>query len=95
MEKNLIVERIKQFIGGNPAGSYYVGITSNPNQRLSAHSVLPGKSISCEADDIESARLIEDYFVNKFGTDGGSGGGDEKSIFIYCYKIDNSTNQHT
>lgn len=39
-----------------------------------------------EAFNSDSARLVEDYFVNTLGTSGDAGGGDNTTKFIYAYK---------
>jgi len=74
---------------GGLYGSWYVGITSDPQKRLfSEHGVREkGDSwIFRDASSVEEARAIEQYFVNSLGTDGGSGGGDASSRFVYAYK---------
>jgi hypothetical protein len=45
-----------------------------------------------EASSSIIAREVENYFVNTLGTDGGSGGGDQSSIYVYAYKKTSSTN---
>jgi len=95
MREDKIIEQIKNFILRDPPSSYYVGVTHEPKIRLQAHSALHAKAMSVEADDIESARRIEKYFIIVIGTDGGTGSGDENSKHIYCYKKDFSTVERT
>jgi hypothetical protein len=81
--------------GGNYS-DWYVGIASNPRDRLfNAHNVdeKNGTWIYREAENSSSARDIEDYFVNTLKTDGGTGGGDYSSRYVYAYKKTFYTNE--
>jgi hypothetical protein len=78
---------------GGSYSDYYVGITNDIDRRLfSEHNVDKKRNqwIYDEADSDIVARKVEQYFLDK-GCDGGSGGGDEDSIFVYCYKITGTT----
>lgn len=70
-----------------PFADWYVGITNDPEERLfTGHNLdREDKYIvrQCSSDDI--AREIEQYFLN-LGCDGGPGGGNETSVFVYAYK---------
>ncbi len=83
---------IKNFVNEN-GGAYsdwYVGISEDPESRLQQHG-SKNAWIYREATSNEVARRIEKYFVEVLGTDGGSGGGDEYSDYVYAYK----KNSHT
>jgi len=96
-DKQTIINDIEAHIkkqGGTPS-SWYTGITSDINQRLhSDHNVPPKKHwyMYRETSSDSIAREIEDYFVNTYGTDGGSGGGDEDSKYVYSYLKTSVTN---
>ncbi len=93
-----IISEIKSYIaecGGSYSG-WYVGIASDPKQRLfNDHNVDEKNSswIYHETENSSSARDIEDYFVNTLGTDGGTGGGDYSSRYVYAYKKTSYTNE--
>ncbi len=93
-----IVKEIKSYISGYTGkyySDYYAGITKDPQERLfSDHNV--DKENGCwifrKAKDIDNARNGEKTLLDK-GIKGGEGGGDDKSIFVYCYQITNHTNE--
>ncbi len=75
--------------GGGGYGAWYVGIASDARDRLfSDHRVKEHSDgwihEPCSSSTV--AREIEDYFVNKQGTDGGTGGGDASTDVVYAYK---------
>jgi len=91
-DNKMILSEIETFInenGGEPS-NWYTGITSDPKRRLDEHGVKDGW-IHCEAASAEAARLIEVYLVEKVGLDGGSGGGDASSLFVYVFKMKSYT----
>lgn len=65
---------------------WYVGITRNPQQRLfSEHQVNQnGLWIYNVTNNTREARLIESTMLD-LGYSGGTGGGDEDAIYVYCY----------
>lgn len=74
---------------GGPASVWTVGITGNPQNRLFIdhgvnRQIDPWIYIPTVSAAV--ARNIESYFVNRLGTDGGTGGGDENSDYVYAYK---------
>ncbi|BBO24370.1 MAG: hypothetical protein L6Q31_11755 [Fimbriimonadaceae bacterium] len=74
---------------GGSAREWYVGIATNATNRLfSDHGVNEsnGAWIYRTADSSDDAREIEQYFINRVGTDGGSGGGDGFTKMVYAYK---------
>lgn len=89
--KETIISEIKAFMSnwGGHYSDWYVGIASDPRQRLFNDHNVDEKNdawIYREAMNSESARAIEDYFINTLGTDGDVGGGDDTSKFVYAYK---------
>lgn len=80
---------------GSQYSSWYIGIASNPRERLfSDHQVQEENSwwIFREAFSSQSARKVEKYIIENYGTDGGFGGGDENTKYVYAYKKTNTTN---
>jgi hypothetical protein len=78
----------------SPYSGWYVGIASNPHLRLfQEHNVDMDSPwwVICEARNSEEARTAEKVIIEKHGMDGGSGGVDEKSIFVYAYKKTETT----
>ena len=93
-----IISEIKSYIAkcGGSYSDWYVGIASAPKQRLfNDHSVdeKNGFWIYHETENSNSARDIEDYLINTLGTDGGTGGGDYSSRYVYAYKKTSYTNE--
>lgn len=73
---------------GRPYAAWYVGIAKDPRERLfQGHGVDEARDwwIFRQASSSETAREIERYFVTVLGTDGGPGGGDSESVFVYAY----------
>ena len=94
-DKNTIINEIKNHIDdGGSYSAWYVGIASNPRQRLFEDHKVNEKTdvwIYRESESSDIARSIEDHFVNTLGTDGGTGGGDDSTNSVYSYK----KNSHT
>jgi len=90
-----VKKEIKEHIdkSGYPYSEWYVGISDDPEDRLFNDHKVEKKSwwIYRECFNSEAARRVEEYLINTLGTKGDVGGGDEKSIFVYAYKITNST----
>ena len=81
---------------GIPADRFYAGITNAPQQRLRAHRVDPkGDYTFFQASSDSVARAVERYLVDQVGCEGGSGGGDSSSTYLYIYRITRSTVQRT
>jgi|SRR3989338_1012944 len=92
-----IASEIKNYINSNggPYSAWYVGIASNPTERLfTDHNANKdyGQWIYRDAGSSSEARKIEDYFINTIGTDGGTGGGDYSTRYVYAYKKTTITN---
>ncbi len=80
--------------GGSPS-SWYVGITSDIEQRLFGdHGVPKENHWYCYRETFTSndARSVEKAFLD-YGCDGGSGGGDDTSTFVYAYLKTSITKQ--
>ena len=87
MNKDLIKINFHAFInnhGGMP-DMFYVGIASNPDDRISEHKADHNLSLYSDAENAIIAREIEKYFIDKVGTDGAPGGGDDSTRFVYIY----------
>ncbi len=96
MSTQQIIDEVKTYIAdcGGSYNVWYVGITSDINQRLFVdHGVNKegDKGIYRTADSAENARSAEDLLHN-LGCDGDSGGGDYTSRIVYCYKKNSHTN---
>jgi hypothetical protein len=92
---NEILSHIQNHCNGKLFKNYYVGITNNMENRLFGDHNVPRKGhcyIYREAVNIDSARIAEEGLLAK-GMKGGSGGGDDDSVFVYCYEIGNSTKE--
>lgn len=79
---------------GGSYSDWYCGITSNIEERLFDDHKVPKKDhwrIFCECVDSESARSVEKTLLNQ-GCDGGTGGGDDSSIYVYAYLKTSITN---
>jgi hypothetical protein len=85
------INYIKSHMGQSPVyKDWYVGITNDYEERLFGfHKVDENKSgyVFVIAESNDTARAIEDYFVNSCHTDGGPGGGKDNSDIVYAYKI--------
>ena len=86
-----IISEIKNFMAkwGGVYSDWYVGIASDPRKRLfDEHNVNERIDawIYRLAISSDAAREVEDYFINVLGTDGGTGGGDYDTKFVYAYK---------
>ena len=91
-----ILSDIIDYIGkcGGNYREWYAGIASNARTRLfDDHNVdeKNGNWIFSPAETSNDARAIERVLVENYGTDGGSGGGDENTNKVYAYKKTCST----
>ena len=90
---NKIIEHVKD--RGGLYSSWYIGIASNPRDRLfSDHNVSEknGCWIFRNAQTERSARAIEEHLL-KLGFDGGNGGGDTNTTYVYVYKKTTTTEE--
>ena len=88
-----IIEEINTYIGGRYS-SYYVGITDDPERRLFVEHNVPqnGDWVYKQSDSDESARAVENHFLD-LGCQGGPRGGSDDSTYVYAYKITADTVQ--
>lgn len=93
-------DEIKNFIIKNTSGmnyrSWYVGIADNPQRRLfTEHNVKkevgPWIHRKCYSDT--SAREVEQALIKNLKTQGGPGGEDDSTVFVYAYGIKNYTKE--
>lgn len=95
--KQEIITEIRNYIQNEGSGyrSWYVGIAKSPRVRLfSDHNVSEngGWWIYREASSSIAAREIESFFINTLGIDGGTGGGQIATKYVYAYKKTTTTN---
>lgn len=88
--RDSIVRDINEYLQqhGGSYRTWYVGIASNPEDRLfSDHAVSrdDGSWIIRWADSAADAREVEASYVSA-GTDGGTGGGSADTKAVYAYK---------
>jgi len=80
---------------GGAYSAWYVGIASDPRERLFAgHKVRENGDawIHRDAGSSSAARRIEQHFLGK-GCRGGGGGGDASSRHVYAYKVTSLTKE--
>lgn len=88
-----IVNYIKNSCNAVYYSDFYVGIAEDPRNRLfNQHNVNEDRGcwIMREGININHSRSAEKILINR-GMKGGDGGGSDKSVWVYCYKITNST----
>ena len=77
--------------------AWYVGISSEPNDRLvNGHNATTQRNAAVywDAQSEDTARSVERFFVEKgCRGGGGGGGGDSTTRFVYVYKIDGLTRE--
>lgn len=72
---------------------FYIGITNDVERRMfGEHNVSKENAwwIWCEALDKAGAQEVEEYFLAK-GMQGNTGGGNNDTIYVYCYEVTNYT----
>jgi len=84
---NEIVKYISSW--GGVYSKWYIGIATDPEDRLTnGHRVeKAGHWIYCPCDSSSNARAAERHLIDKLGTQGGQGGGDDSTKSVYAYKI--------
>jgi hypothetical protein len=87
--------KILQLTRWPAAERWYVGITDDPFQRIAVfHQVRPIDTVVLElARNAEIARIVERALIDELHADGGSGGGDASSCYVYAYPIQPHTKQ--
>lgn len=88
--EDVVKQEIKSYIDSRHRvyHDWYVGVAENAEERLfEDHGVqrVGDSWIYRKCFTEESARRVEDYFIN-LGCDGAPGGGNENSVFVYAYK---------
>lgn len=94
-DKNQIIRDFTNYIGSESYSRWYVGIASDPKERLFGdHNVSEsgGAWIYRDAESESIARDVEKYFLN-LGANGGGGGGDGSSRYVYAYRKTSTTNE--
>lgn len=95
--KDAIINAIKSLISknGGSYSDYYVGITDNPKERLFEHHKVSKNGVYdyWEAMGAESARAVEKYCIDQLSADGGTGGGDDYSKYVYVYEKTSYTDE--
>jgi len=92
----IICDEIAQHISkqGGEKKAWYFGIATDLKQRLHQDHQVPEEDywyIWREAVSALEARAIEKAFLD-WGCDGGSGGGDDNTRFVYAYLKSHVTN---
>ena len=80
---------------GGPKNTWYSGITNDIGERLHGAHGVPRENhwfITRRALSNADARAVENALIDQVGTDGGPGGGDSSSVFVYSYKKAGFTN---
>ena len=95
MSYDKIVAEFDEYIEkrGGKYSDYYVGITDDAERRLfDEHKVDRdhGSWVYAPAISDDVARKVEKHYLD-LGCEGGSGGGDEDSRIVYCYKMTSTT----
>lgn len=96
MDYNLIVSKINEHLKNSSKRYYsdfYIGITDNIERRLfGEHNVSKQGQwyIHAQADNIDIARDVEKHFLDK-GMQGDDGGGNDTSVYVYCYEVTQNT----
>ena len=87
-----IVAHIKK--QGGAYSTWYCGIASNWEERLFDEHDVPQKDhwyIARQCYNDNDARIVEDALF-ELGCDGGTGGGDQTTIYVYAYLKGTMTN---
>ena len=85
-----IIDKITEFcerVKVSDIRKVHVGITKDPKRRLFDEHKITDEDywwIYIEAEDVDTAREVELYFL-RIGMRGGSGGGDNETKFVYCF----------
>ena len=96
-DKNSLIEGLVNYInenGGDPS-KWYTGIATKAKVRLGQHNAMDSLWKYDTADSSDIAREVETHMIDVVGTQGGSGGGDDSSVKVYCYKITQNTIEDT
>lgn len=78
---------------GGAYREWYAGIATDPRDRLFNDHHVNEKNdawIYLDAGTPSAARQVENHFLSQ-GCQGGSGGGDDSTKYVYAYKINSHT----
>lgn len=95
--KTEIIAEIQNYVrdcGGKYSG-WYVGVAADPKKRLfNDHAVEEkgGAWIYRQCSTAAIAREVENHFIEQ-GMDGGPGGGDSSTEYVYAYRKTSSTRE--
>jgi hypothetical protein len=79
--------------GASPV-SWYAGIAADPDERLFVNHHVRRQGdwwIFRKASSANEARAIEQQLLAVAGFQGGPGGGDNSTVFVYAYKVEGHT----
>jgi hypothetical protein len=79
---------------GGAYSTWYCGIASSVKARLFDDHNVPQKDywyIASQCYDSDDARKVEDKLL-RLGCDGGAGGGDQTTVYVYAYLKGTMTN---
>ena len=90
-----IITEIETFMAENGCiySDWYVGITEDVKKRLHSYHNVKDTCVFVKAPSIRFARIIERYFIEERRTDGGTGGGNDDSFYVYAYKKQDYTKE--
>ena len=91
---NAIEEHLKKS-SAKYYSDFYIGITNDIERRLFGEHNVPRSNywrIHNEAINKEHAQDVEEYFLEK-GMVGDTGGGNNDSVWVYCYEISDFTKE--
>lgn len=92
-----IVDEIKEHLaksGKKYYSDFYIGITNDIERRLKEHNVSKSNTwwIYRTALDSDTARDVENYFLQQ-GMRGDNSGGNNSSNIVYCYAVSSTTTE--
>lgn len=95
--KLAIGQKIDNYIqkNGGEYADWYIGIATNPRDRLFCDHNVNEKGdawIFRDSGSVSAARDIERHFI-ALGCSGGEGGGSDQTHYVYAYKMTDHTQQ--
>lgn len=98
MTYNEIIAAIDGHLGKSSKqyySNFYVGISDDIDERLHGFHKVPkqGRWFRwCPVDTVDIASNVEKHYL-ALGMDGGPGGGDDDTFYVYCYEIGPDTKE--
>jgi predicted GIY-YIG superfamily endonuclease len=89
-----IIKYIKD--NGGEFTKWYVGIAEDVKDRLFTQHKVDEKNslwVYSKADSADDARAVEKSIIDNYKTKGDTGGGSDKTKYVYAYKITNDTEE--